>query len=107
MIVTGIECKPPPTEEHLEPGAEVHGRGIARYADVAQIAGAIAGRNIHAPAKGDRQMSKVTTDADPFLVAFGCRAVAPGVLITELDTIMDIVTDCLHALPSALDMAKE
>src|SRR6202000_476409 len=107
MVVPGVEGKPSPTEEHLEPGAEVHGRRIARYSDVAQIARAIARRNIHAPAQRDRQMSKDATDADPFLMAFGCGAVAPRVLITELNTVVDIVADRLHALPCALDIAEE
>ncbi len=39
--------------EHFEPGAEVHGGRIAGHADVPEITGAVAGRNVHATAEGD------------------------------------------------------
>jgi hypothetical protein len=52
-------------------------------------------------------MSKITTNANPLLVAFAGGAVASSVLITELESIVDVVTDCLHALPTTLDLPKE
>src|SRR5450432_1805861 len=53
MIVPGVQGKPPPAEIDLEPGAEIHRRGIDRHADIAEITGAIARGNVHAAAERD------------------------------------------------------
>ena len=50
-VVPGVECVTAAAEINLEPRAEVHGRVLWRNADVTEIAGAIAGRNVHAAAE--------------------------------------------------------
>jgi hypothetical protein len=52
-VVASVEGEPTALEVHLEPGAEVHRRGVTRHADVAKITGAVTRWNIHAAAKSD------------------------------------------------------
>src|ERR1700675_2884831 len=51
LVVTGIEGVPTVADIGLEPGAEIHRRGVGGHADVAEIAGAIARRDVHAAAQ--------------------------------------------------------
>ncbi len=62
-VVPRVECVPPAAEKSLEPGIEVHGRGIGGDANVAQIAVAIAGRDVEATTKGDREVGEVAANA--------------------------------------------
>ena len=45
-IVARVESVPMPAEIGFEPGAEIHRRVGRRYADVAEVAGAVSGRNV-------------------------------------------------------------
>ena len=63
-VVAGVERVPAPAQKDFEPGAEVHRRRVGRNADVAEIAGAIARRDVHAAAERDRQMGEIAADAD-------------------------------------------
>src|SRR5665647_1088136 len=63
LVVPGIEREPTILEVHLDPGAEVHGRWIARHADVAEVAVDIAGGNVEAAAQGDHQVREVAAYA--------------------------------------------
>src|SRR5579863_3995261 len=58
MVVTRVFHVPPPSEKDLEPGAEIHRIDVDRNADVAEIAGAVAGGNVHAAAKRDGKMGE-------------------------------------------------
>src|SRR5262249_9419274 len=49
-VVPGIERVPPAAEIDLEPGAEIHRLRLGDNADVAEIAGAITRRDVHAAA---------------------------------------------------------
>src|SRR4029077_11886448 len=106
-IVARIEGKPAPIKIHLKPGAEIHRRRIGRNADVAEVARAIARRDIHAAAQRHRQMRKITAHADAFFVAFPGRAVAPRMVITETDPLVDVVANRLHTLPARSHGPKE
>src|SRR5580658_1011229 len=107
MVVPGVEREPAPVEEHLEPGAKIHRRRIGGNTDVAQVSGAIAGGDVHAPAQGHREVGKIPADSDPFRVAFRRGAVAPGVMITELDPLVGIVANGLYPLPAAPSAAEQ
>src|SRR4029450_4528642 len=107
MIVAGIEGEPATVQIHLEPGGEIHRRGIAGHADVAEIAGAIARRDIHAAAERDGKMREVAADAAPLGMAFGGRAVTARMMVAEFDAPMHIVADRLHALPATLGVAAQ
>jgi hypothetical protein len=106
MIVTCIKRVPSSTEKRLEPSAKVHRSRIARYPDIPEIAGTIAGRNVHAAAQRDGEMREIPAHADPFLVAFRRRAIAPRVMVAELDPIVDIIADGLDPLATALNSAE-
>src|SRR6266436_4486985 len=47
-VITRIEGVPPPAKIGLEPAGEIHRPIRWRHADVAEVPGAIAGRNVHA-----------------------------------------------------------
>src|SRR5580704_664256 len=66
-VVARIERVPGRPEVSLEPSREVHRRRVLRHADVAQIAGAIARRNVQAATEGDRQVGEVAADALAFI----------------------------------------
>ena len=53
-VVAGVEGVPAAAEVDLEPGAEVHRVGLRRDADVAEVAGAVAGRDVQAAAERRR-----------------------------------------------------
>ena len=55
MLLRAIERVPAPAEIGLEPGGEIHRAVRRRDADVAEIAGAVARRNVHAAAERDRR----------------------------------------------------
>ena len=52
-IVAGIERAPSAAEISLEPRAEIHWVGHRGDADIAEVTGAVAGRNVHAAAQSD------------------------------------------------------
>jgi hypothetical protein len=67
--VARIDRVPSPAQIDFEPSAEIHRCGIDWQPDIAKMAGAIAGRNVHASAKRNRQMGKVAAHASLFSVA--------------------------------------
>ena len=67
MVVARVYRVPAPSEKDLEPGAEIHWINIDWNADVAEIAGAVAGRDVHAAAERDGEMGEVPADADAFV----------------------------------------
>ena len=102
-----VKTVPTVTEEDLKPGAKVHGGRVARNPDISQITGAITGRDVHAAAQGDGKVGEVAAHTDPFLVAFGRRAIASGVVLSKLDSLVSIVANGLNTLPSTLDVAEQ
>ena len=63
LVVAGIERVPAAAEIDFEPSAEIHRRRVERHADVAEIAGAVARRNVHAAAQRDREVGEVPAHA--------------------------------------------
>ena len=98
-VVPSVERVPPPANKCLEPGIEVHWRGIRGNADVAQIAIAITGRDVEATTKGDGEVREVAAYAYLLFHSFvGCpRRLGGG--IAELQTAMDIAANRLNARP--------
>src|SRR5262249_43274540 len=82
-VVAGVEGVPAAAEIDLEPGAEIHRIGLRRYADVAEIAGAVARRDVHAAAERDREVREVAADAAPLDHHLGRGLGGAGVLIAE------------------------
>jgi len=104
-IVPRIECIPFASDEYLKPCAKVHGSRIPRHANISKITCAISGRDVHAATQRNAEMSEISADANPLLVAFRGRAIGSRVMITELDSIVDVIANRLNALPS-VNMAE-
>src|ERR1700748_3781456 len=83
-VVARVEGVPAVAEEDLEPGAEVHRIGHGRHADVAEVAGAVARRDVHAAAQRDRQVREVAADAGPLAKSLERGARRAGSLVVEL-----------------------
>ena len=62
-LFRGVERVPATVEPRVEPAGEVHRTVRRRHADVAEIARAVARRDVHAPAERDRKMGVVAADA--------------------------------------------
>src|SRR4029079_3418317 len=105
-IVARIERVPAAVEEHLEPGAEIHRGRVGRNADIAEITGAIARRDVHAAAKRDSEMREVAAHAPLLDIGIVGGAADMGVLVAELDVLVDEVADCLHQAPAFPHLAE-
>src|SRR5260370_31600990 len=82
-VVPRVEDIPASSEICLEPSGEVHRAVGRRYAHVAEIAGAVPRRNVHAPAEGNSKMCVIAADPAPLVERFpGCSCCA-GMLISE------------------------
>ena len=91
---------PLPAECGLEPRRENRPAEMVAGAGVAQISGAVAGRNIQGPAERDRQRCIVAANPATFLVGFRRRPCYPGVLIAKIDPLIYKIADCLDARPA-------
>src|SRR6185437_4921632 len=106
-IVAGIEGVPVAAEIGLEPAGEIH-RGVGRRnADVAEIARAIALRNVHATAEGDRQVGIVAANAAAFVERLLGRLRRSSVLVAEGDVAMNVVADGLDVGPAGRRAGKK
>ncbi len=95
-VVPRIEGMPVAVHVRLEPRGKVH-RAIRRQrADVAEVAGAVARGNVHAPAEGDREMRVVAADALPLREHLPRRSRRAGVRVVERDVVMHVVANGLH-----------
>src|SRR5207253_6289664 len=87
-IVSRIEDVPAPTEIGLEPRCEI-ARTVGRLgAHVAEIAGAVARRNVHAAAQSDRQVRVVAAHAALFGKGVERGLAWARVLVAEFDAIV-------------------
>src|SRR5687768_11509054 len=107
LVVPGVECVPLTRKIHLEPSAEVHRRRIGRNTDVAEIAGAVACRNIHATAKRDGKVREIPADAQTLVVSVPCRSRGAGVLVSEDKPLVNVITDRLNTRPSWLRRGEQ
>ena len=92
-VVAGVEGPPAIAEVDFEPGAEIHGAGGERDADVAEVAGGVARGDIEAAAEGDGEVLEVAADADAFGVDVEGGARGAGELIAEGDFAVHPVAD--------------
>src|ERR1700761_3773826 len=107
MVVSRVEGEPATIQEHLVPRAEIHRGWIGWNADVAEVARAVAGRDVHASGKRHGKMGEIPADAAPFLVALRRGAVPPGMVVAEFNAVVGVVADRLRPLPASLDAAEE
>src|SRR5262249_53539027 len=105
-VVTGVEGVPATAEIDLEPGAEIHGIGIGDNSDIAEIAGAITRRDVHAAAKRDREMREVAADPAALKRHSRCGPGSGGVLIAEAHNRRNVIADRLYAWPPRRRLAE-
>ena len=105
-VVARIERVPATAEIDFEPGAEIHRRRIRRHADVTEIAGAIARRNVHAAAERRREGGIVPAYSGALGVGFPRRFGASREVISEIYVAMDELNDRLHSRPAPISRAK-
>ena len=82
------------------------GSGTRRHADITEVAGAVARRDIHAATKGDREVGEVAADAGAVEEAAIGRSQRVSVLIVEGDVIVHEVDDRLYPAPPGDDIPE-
>ena len=107
LVVPRVEGVPAPSDIGLEPGGEIHRVRGGRDADIAEIAGAVAGRNVHAAAEGDRQVGVVAAHAFALLERLPGRSRRSRILVAERDVAMDPVADRLDAPGAGRRVAEQ
>ena len=106
-VVARIEGVPMAADVSLEPAGKIS-RGIRRrHADVAEIAGAISGRNIHAAAERDGKVRVVTADTLVLVENLQCRHGGASVLITKSDVVVNEIANRLDPRPSRRCLLKQ
>jgi CRISPR/Cas system-associated exonuclease Cas4 (RecB family) len=75
-IMARVEGIPLSAQEDLRPGAAIHRVWRRRHADVAEIASAVTGRDVHAPTQGDGQMHEIAADTDTLAQRLQCGRLA-------------------------------
>ena len=78
-VVARVEDMPPAAEIDLHPGGEIHARPRFGLADLADVAGAVARRDVERPAEGDGEMGEVAADAALLAIGFRGGARRPRV----------------------------
>src|SRR3569832_2284613 len=106
-IVARVESVPAPTEIDLHPSREIHRSPGFWQADVADIACAIAGRNVKRTAKGDSEMGKIAADAALLAVGLRSGARGPRIAVVEDDMVVNEVADRLDARNAERGVAKQ
>ena len=106
-VVAGVESPPAVAEIDFEPGAEIHGTGGDDDADVAEISGGVARRDIEGAAEGDCEVLEIAADADTFGVDAESGAGGIGEFIAEGDLFVDPGADFADALPAFGSVAEK
>jgi poly(hydroxyalkanoate) depolymerase family esterase len=99
-VVARIESVPASAQVGLEPRREVSGRIGWGHPDVAEIAGAVARRNVHGPAQRDGEMGVVAAHAAALIERLPCGLGGARVLVPEGDMIVHEVANRLDPAPT-------
>ena len=98
--MTSIERVPVATEIDLKPSTEVHGIWNWRYADIAEIAGAVSGGDVHATAERNLKVCEIAANSHLVEKAAMGAPQGVGLQVVESEVIVDEVADRLNAMPS-------
>jgi hypothetical protein len=106
FVVAGIAGPPLAAEVDFEPGGKIHWIGDCGDADVAEVAGDVAGGNAQGPQERDAEVHEVAADA--LLVVKNVVGGFGGVgeSISEGDVIVHPVDDGLHSGPAEGGVAE-
>ncbi len=99
-LLRGSNTHQRPSRKTSIQAAKSSGRVGLGFAELAQIAGAVAGRDVHATAKRDRQMREIAADTVPPGQRLRRRARRVGLHVVERDGCVHEVADRLHPRPA-------
>jgi len=99
-VVPSVKGVPLAADIGFEPGCEIHRRVRGRHADIAQLAGAVSRRKVHAATEGDRQVSIVPANAGAIAECFPTRPAGTRVFVAKGDVLVDVVAASLDAAPA-------
>lgn len=106
-VVARVEHPPLSLQIDLHPGREIPRRMWLRLADIAEIAGAVACRDIHAAAEGDCQMREITANPMSLGKGLGCGAGRARVFVSEADMAMHEGANGLYPRPARLGIPEQ
>ena len=106
LIVARVKDAPVASDIGFEPTGEVHGGVHGRYADVPEVAGAVASGDVQAAAQGERQMRVIAAHAPPFIESLPRGLGGAGALIVKGNVLMHEIANGLHPRPSSWSLAK-
>src|ERR1700694_1740044 len=102
-----VERPPSVLQVDLEPGAEIHGRGLRWHTYVSQVSGCVACRYVERAAEPDRQMLEITADSGPLRKHIQGSLRRACVLVTECHFPVYPAANSVHAAPSQLQVAEQ
>src|SRR5712671_3866521 len=82
-VVACVKRVPLAAQIGFEPSREIHRSIGYRHSNIAEIAGAIASRDVHAATERDRQVSKVPANAGAIAVTLPSGSGGAGVFVAE------------------------
>ena len=106
LIVPRVKGVPARAEIDFKPGAEIHRRRVRRDADIAEVAGAISRRDVHAPTQGNGQMRKIPADTASFVISLPRCFGWSSVLVSENNMLMNKIYVRLHSRPTRRNGAE-
>jgi hypothetical protein len=106
-VVAWIERVPSPAEIGFEPAGKIHRTKGLLHTDVAEVAGTVARRNVHAAAEGDGKVRVVPANAPGVVEDVEGRLCCTGVLVAEGDVAVDEIADGLDPVPTQGRLAKQ
>jgi hypothetical protein len=106
VVVTGVHVPPAAVDPDLVPGAEVAGAGVGD-ADVADVAGDVAGGNLHAAGERDGEVLEVAADADALGEDVHGGHGGASLVVVEGDFFVDPVADGGGEGPAGAEVAEE
>ncbi len=98
--MAGVDRVPAAAEIDLEPGAEIHRVRVAEDADIAEMAGAVARRDVRAAAERDGEMGEVAADTCAVGKAAEGGAQQVGLPVVEGDALVGEIEDRPDARPA-------
>ena len=106
-VVARVRGVPTVAQINFNPCGKIHRRVRRREADVSNVTGAIARRDVQATAEGHCKMRVVAANTAAFLVCFERRSGGAGILIAEDYVIVHEVADSLHPRPTEWGVSEE
>jgi hypothetical protein len=113
LIATSVASRPWPMSTRPRRGALLRGSNVCQaprvgwLSDIAEIAGAIARRDVQAAAEGDRQMRVIPAHADALVIRLQGRAGGPRLLVVEGDMLVHKIAHRLYPGPARGDVAEQ